>query len=141
MSPAVLTALGCAGCPAVCAQYVQLKHVARVLTIVQQMLPTQVLCGGCGAARAAVWCVVCVWWGGEGGGGEGASFVDRQLRHMHEMSLRPPSPRPPPARAAGISEGQGLVHVMYVFRDPNRPDVAYDESINLSFRLPVKDEP
>jgi hypothetical protein len=41
--------------------------------------------------------------------------------------------------AAGIAEGCGHVHVMFVYRDPST-DAAYDDSLTLGFKLPVRDE-
>ena len=38
----------------------------------------------------------------------------------------------------GIAEGGGHVHVMYVYRDPRGAE-AYDDSIGLSFKLPVRE--
>lgn len=39
----------------------------------------------------------------------------------------------------GIAEGGGHVHFMFVFRDP-MSDAGYDDSIALSFKLPVRDD-
>ncbi|KAJ9533781.1 hypothetical protein QJQ45_026865 [Haematococcus lacustris] len=39
----------------------------------------------------------------------------------------------------GVGEGAAHVHIMFVYRDPSK-DHAYDETVALSFRLPVKDE-
>ncbi|KAF8071202.1 hypothetical protein HT031_001285 [Scenedesmus sp. PABB004] len=39
----------------------------------------------------------------------------------------------------GIAEGCGHVHVMYVYRDPSG-DAAYDDSLSLAFKLPVREE-
>lgn len=44
-----------------------------------------------------------------------------------------------PAAAAGAPEGGLYVHVMYVYRDPTS-ELAYDDSINVNFKLPVRDE-
>jgi hypothetical protein len=41
--------------------------------------------------------------------------------------------------AAGIPEGAAFVHVMYVYRDPS-DSVPYDDSIEVNFKLPVRDE-
>lgn len=43
------------------------------------------------------------------------------------------------AAAAGIPEGAAFVHVMYVYRDPS-DSVPYDDSIEVNFKLPVRDE-
>jgi hypothetical protein len=40
---------------------------------------------------------------------------------------------------AGIPEGSTFVHVMYVYRDP-LDTVAYDDSIEVNFKLPSRDE-
>lgn len=41
--------------------------------------------------------------------------------------------------AAGIPEGATFVHVMYVYRDPS-DNVPYDDSIEVNFKLPVREE-
>jgi hypothetical protein len=41
--------------------------------------------------------------------------------------------------SAGISEGAAFVHVMYVYRDPS-DNVPYDDSIEVNFKLPVREE-
>jgi hypothetical protein len=41
--------------------------------------------------------------------------------------------------AAGIPEGAAFVHVMYVYRDPS-DNVPYDDSIEVNFKLPVREE-
>ncbi len=40
---------------------------------------------------------------------------------------------------AGVPEGATYVHVMYVYRDPS-DTVAYDDSIEVNFKLPSRDE-
>lgn len=39
----------------------------------------------------------------------------------------------------GIDAHKGYVHVMYVYRPPD-PNEPYDDSLALSFKLPVRDE-
>jgi hypothetical protein len=40
---------------------------------------------------------------------------------------------------AGIPEGGAYVHVMYVYRNPSDTN-AYDESFEVNFKLPVREE-
>lgn len=37
----------------------------------------------------------------------------------------------------GLGEEHSCVHIMFVFRDPNK-DAAYDDSVALSFKLPIE---
>ena len=41
--------------------------------------------------------------------------------------------------SSGIPENKGHVHFMFVYRDPFS-DLAYDDKVSLSYKLPVRDD-
>ncbi|KAF6255077.1 DNA damage checkpoint protein [Scenedesmus sp. NREL 46B-D3] len=67
-----------------------------------------------------------------------AMTVHIQVKHL--LKILSVSQLSQPSRILfGIAEGCGHVHVMFVYRDPNT-EAAYDDSLTLGFKLPVRDE-
>lgn len=67
-----------------------------------------------------------------------AAAVHVQVKHLLKV-INVSQLSQPEQIIYGIAEGGGHVHVMYVYRNP-AADANYDESINLQFKLPVRDE-
>jgi len=63
--------------------------------------------------------------------------VHVQQKHLLRM-LAAAQLTTPSQMLCGIAESRAYVHVMYVFKDPSSDD-RFDDSVHLSFRLPVKD--
>mmetsp|Transcript_25710 Transcript_25710/g.56021 ORF Transcript_25710/g.56021 Transcript_25710/m.56021 type:complete len:319 (+) Transcript_25710:108-1064(+) len=67
-----------------------------------------------------------------------AEAVHVHLKHM-SRALNVSQLTTPSQILCGIAGDRTYVHMMYVFRDPTK-DLGYDDTVHLSFRLPVKDE-
>eukprot|EP00798_Chlamydomonas_sp_ICE-L_P020003 gene20003-26716_t len=66
-----------------------------------------------------------------------ASAAYLQLKHLSRV-LTVGQLTQPSQMLCGISDTGSHLHIMYVFRNPT--DETYDDSVHLSFRLPLKDE-
>jgi len=113
--------------------HLQVKHLAKVLGVSQLSAPHQILCGAlCSFAG--------LFWGW--------------------LHCRPPSAQRPTCCAAsssfqssiihtpppqtttttpGIAANRGHVHIMFIFKDPTST-AAFDDSLELTFKLPVRAE-